>query len=112
VAKVVIDVRMNKLPGISSKFKPEAVKGTHTWGFRVQGKAQGRAKVDTGAMRAGVNTATLANGVEVRSPAAYSGFLDAGTRYIPADRWFSGAVAEEQPNLPRDIEAAIKGAIG
>jgi hypothetical protein len=112
VAKVVIDVKMNKLPAIASKYRPEAVKGAHAWGFRVEGKAKGRAKVDTGAMRGGVNTATLANGVEVRSPARQSGFLDAGTRHIPADRWFSGAVQEEQPNLARDIEQAIKGAIG
>jgi hypothetical protein len=112
MAKVVIDVTMNKLPAISSKLRPEAVKGVHAWGFRVEGKAKGRAKVDTGHMRNAVANRPNDNGTEIASPASYSGFLDMGTRYIPADRWFSGAVQEETPNLPRDIENAIKGAIG
>ncbi len=105
---VTVQVKMNRLPAMSRAVRPKANAAIHKAGFSYESKVKVRAKVDTGAMRAGVNTINGDLSSRVISPAMQSGFLDAGTRYIPADRWFSGPADEVGTELEADLAGVFR----
>lgn len=106
---ITFEVRLNRfqslagrLPGVKPRIQDDV-------GRRIVATAKGRAKVDTGQMRDG--TVYQGGGVAAAT-ANHSGFLDMGTRYIPADRWFSGAAEQEGASLAKTAGAAVREALG
>jgi hypothetical protein len=100
---MVVDMSMtgtihyNKFPGAASKTRTFIGREVSLTADLIVKKAQQRAKKNTGFMAK--ETRVLKRGpmsATVGAMAYYSGFLDQGTRYIRADRWFSGAVDMER----------------
>jgi len=110
---IQIKVLSNRLPAISKAVRPAVTAAIHEAGFRVEAKAKARARVDTGNMRN--QTRNQPGGdllTTITAGAPYSGFLNFGTRFIPADHWFSLPVEEEGRALPETVGNAIKGVTG
>ena len=113
MATVTVEVRLNKLPAIAGRVPRAATEEIHAAGFRVEGKAKGRAKRQTGAMaNTTANRPAGAMRTTIAAPQHYSAFLDRGTVHIPADYWFTGPVEEERSILPGKVAAAVRGAAG
>jgi hypothetical protein len=77
---------------------------------RIRDKAKGRAKVDTGFMRASTTSSGDGMHAETRCGAHYGGYLNWGTRYIAADHWFDGPVEEERGAWPAAMGPALGAA--
>lgn len=103
----------NDFPSLPAKARGGAKKGVFAAADRIQAAAQSRAKVDTGTMRESVTVEGAGDAAAtVNAGAPYSGFLDMGTRYIPADRWFSGAAQDEAGRFGDEMRSVIAGALG
>lgn len=102
------NVRLNRLPVLATGLKPKLNDAVHAAGFSWVGKAQGRARRDTGYMAGSTNAQPGDLQSRISAPAAYSGFLDAGTRYITGDKWFSGPASE----VGAELEAALGAIFG
>jgi len=106
--KLTWEVRRNDLPGLNGKGKAALKAGIDGMAQKAVASAQSRAKRDTGRMaNETVFRSTGDLSAEAHAQAPYSGFLDGGTRYIPADRWFSGAAEEAMADV-----GSLAGAVG
>lgn len=106
-ASARIEVRTNRLPGIAAKCRPAIRSAVHAAGFRAEAGAKGRAAVDTGNMRAGINNAPGDLSTTVSSPASYSLFVERGTRRMAAQPFLEPAVLAVVPDLESDLRRAV-----
>lgn len=105
---IQIVVKSNRLPAISKALRPAATEAIHAAGFRVEAKAKVRSRVDTGNMRNQTRNQPSGDlSTTITAGAPYSGFLNFGTRYIPADHWFDGPVHEETALLAKTLGDAV-----
>ena len=77
-------------------------------GDRVVRRARSRARHDTGHMKRETRVLGVSsNMVSVGAMAYYSAYMDQGTRYVAADRWFTSSVEEETSQFIGIVAHAI-----
>lgn len=90
-----------------------AGRGTLRSAERVVAAAKARAKVDTGYMRDATRARRIGPTEAVaEATAPYSGYLDMGTRYIAADRWFTGPALAESGRFGAEMAGEVRSALG
>ncbi len=105
-------VVMNKFPAVPAKMKAAAGKRIHAAGFRVEGGAKLRSRVDEGTMRNGWNNRpTGPLSTVISNPVAHTIYNERGTRYMSAQPMLGPAMEEEVPRLEASF-AGIEGELG
>jgi HK97 gp10 family phage protein len=102
-----IVVKSNRLPGIAAKCRPAIRRAVHAAGFRAEAGAKGRAAVDTGHMRGAIANRPGDLSTTIHSPAAYSLFVERGTRKMAAQPFMEPAVDAVIPGLQADLAKAV-----
>lgn len=108
-ATIEVRVDYNRLSGSGAKLKSGLTAAVAKTTFDVQRSAQGFARVDTGAMRAGIVGRPAGLQGEVTSGPDYTVYNEYGTSRMSAQPMFRPAADQAMPGFVAAVTQAVNG---
>jgi HK97 gp10 family phage protein len=104
-------VVFNRIPALIAAVEANAQQAPKRVADRIAASARSRAPVQTGALRASIESASVSRGkeAEVRVGAPYAGFVEYGTYKMGARPFLGPAVTEHQEEFLLEIGAPVLG---